>query len=180
MRPWRSIKTEDQRCYQIHCKPHPWSRPHLHLTPNPHRVWLSGCKTRTWLQNLRVNVENEAENMEQLQDHDIRLVSLSALWVVLKLLHRFGPVDSVTVSVCNIGVGFCGDRDSCSWGGVCLRPAQRIPRHQCSPRVTARWRRSDELAFYGRYHALVGHIMATKTRPAGMTNRLFSGGKPPV
>ena len=28
-----------------------------------------------------------------------------------------GPVDSVTVSVFNIGVGFCGDRVSCSiWG----------------------------------------------------------------
>ena len=88
---------------------------HLHLTPTPHRVWLSGGKTRTSLQNLRVNVENEAENMEQPQDQDIRLVSLSAFkWVVLKLRHRFGPVDSMTVSVCNIGVGFCGDRDSCS------------------------------------------------------------------
>ena len=72
--------------YQIHCKPHPWSRPHLHLTPDPHQVWLSGCKTRTSLQNLRVNVENEAENMEQLQDQYMRLVSLSAFkWVVLKL-----------------------------------------------------------------------------------------------
>ena len=47
-------------------------------------------------------------------------------------------------------------------------------------RITAGWRPSDELAFYGRYHALVGHIMAAKTRPAGMTNRLFIGGKPPV
>ena len=84
---------------------------------------------------------------------------------------------SLSVSLCNIGVGF-SDTDNCA--AAVFLPAQRIPGHHCNAWVTASWRRSDELVFYGRYHALVGHIMAAKTRPAGMTNCLFIGGKPPA
>ena len=87
-------------------------------------------------------------------------------------------MDSVTVSGCNIGVGFClGHRQLSSILSASTAHSSTSVHCSC---VTARCRRSDELAFYGRYHALVGHIMAAKTRPAGMTNRLFIDGKPPV
>ena len=80
-----------------------------------------------------------------------RLVHYEWCWIS-------GPVDSVTVSDWNIGVGLC-HRDSWVLCEVASTAHSTTSVH-CSPCVTARWRRSDELAFYGRYHTLVGHIMA--------------------
>ena len=86
----------------------------------------------------------------------------------------------VTVSVRIIGVGFCHGQRQLLLQYVCQVSTFPTISAMLAARITARWRPSDELAFYGPYHALVGHIMAAKTRPAGMTNCLFIGGKPPV